>query len=94
MSTPRLAFDKSITCKMDFTDPRIDILCFHADPSKFGQNEVAKLLDIDEAGSPFFAELSYKRPPRRKECDYQGDAVRVRYFGHACIVIQTRKHAL
>jgi L-ascorbate metabolism protein UlaG (beta-lactamase superfamily) len=90
MSTPRLALDKAFTCRMEFADPRIDLLSsMRTHPHSL--NEVANLLDVDMKTTPLFADFFTDVAPRRKECDYQGDGVRVRYFGHACIVIQTAK---
>ena len=90
MSTPRLGLDKALTYKMEFSDPRIDLLSsMRTRPHSL--NDVAKLLDVDMIRTPLFADFFTDVPPRIKECDYQGDGVRVRYFGHACIVIQSAK---
>jgi L-ascorbate metabolism protein UlaG (beta-lactamase superfamily) len=37
-----------------------------------------------------FRALFTPKPPLRKEPHYTGDGVRVRYFGHACVLLQTR----
>lgn len=90
MTTPRLLLDRTFMRKMEFSDSRIDILSsmrIHPQPLE----DMARILDVDMINMPVFKDFFTDTPPRRKEHDYRGNGVRVRYFGHACIVIQTSK---
>jgi L-ascorbate metabolism protein UlaG (beta-lactamase superfamily) len=56
--------------------------------------ELARALNLpaEDAGrlEPFLT----REPPERKAPDYDGDRVRVRYFGHACVLVQTADVAI
>lgn len=87
-STPRLADGKNLHLPIPFNHEGIDELFKMRDtPQPFGY--VKELLGVpDEQDEKFRTFLSEGRPPRPTR--YDGDGVRVRYYGHACILVETR----
>lgn len=87
MSTPRIRSDKTLTIRAQFSDPALDVLArMRLEPVRLG--------DLEERfGVPDLAahheHLFSMEPPQRNQPDYLGDGVRIRYFGHACVLIQT-----
>lgn len=88
MSTPRLDGDDSLHLSMDFADPRLDVLGSLRTASR-PLGEVAGLLGIADADVPAFSRFFTEAPPARNTPQYTGDGVRMRYFGHACVLFQT-----
>ncbi|WP_414575222.1 thioester reductase domain-containing protein [Anabaena sp. CCY 9402-a] len=87
LSTPRLEDDQSIHLKMAFSDRRLDQLCqMRHTPHPY--NDIRETLQIQPQQESLFADFFTTTPPN-PEPDYTGEAVRVRYFGHACVLIQT-----
>jgi L-ascorbate metabolism protein UlaG (beta-lactamase superfamily) len=88
-STPRLPRPGALTLKLPFNDPRLDELSkMKYTPQPFGV--IKELLDVkDEDAEQFSAFFSEKSPAPRAA--YDGDDIRIRYFGHACILIETRE---
>lgn len=94
MSTPRLPGPNSQFFKMPFSDPRIDTLLAMRDrPGSV--DGMARLLEVPEADLPAFREYFTETPPNRKpDRGYSGDGVRMRFFGHACVLFQTKDVAV
>jgi L-ascorbate metabolism protein UlaG (beta-lactamase superfamily) len=87
MSTPRLDSEDAVHIRMPFDDPRVDDLFRMIDtPRPWREVRDRYLPDGDD---PRFRELFTAEPPRPYE-PYRGDGVRWRYFGHACILVETR----
>jgi L-ascorbate metabolism protein UlaG (beta-lactamase superfamily) len=92
LSTPRLSDDRSIHLQVPFADGLIDELFrMRHDPQTLGYlGERFSRLDIaDPILLSLFTETEAPRPQR-----YSEDGIRVRYFGHACILIETRDVAI
>lgn len=89
MSTPRLDTPDSLSFKMSFCDKRIDALA--AMRSRAGDlDELAKLLDVSEEAMPLFRTFFRSEAPLSNGSqDYAGAGVRMRYFGHACVLFQS-----
>ena len=89
MSTPRLDCGNSLRFEMTFSDKRLDVLASmrtQARPFK----EIADLFAVSEEAASAFAELFTSTPPAvNGAARYSGDGVRMRYFGHACVLLQT-----
>ena len=87
LSTPRLSSQNSLQINLPFCDRRWDQLFKMRDVSQdyqqlkddFGICEI----DTDTFQSFFTSEIPTKKP------NYQGNDVRIRYFGHACILFET-----
>ncbi|MEM6435268.1 MAG: SDR family oxidoreductase, partial [Cyanobacteria bacterium P01_D01_bin.115] len=87
MSTPRLPDDSSLFLSIPFADPRLDQL-FQMRHTAGSVSAIATLFNIPEQKLSFFYSLFTAESPRKPE-PYQGDGIRVRYFGHACVLIET-----
>lgn len=89
MSTPRLPTPGSLALKMKFSDPRIDLLAAsrtRAQPFE----QLVRELGIGQAELPLFRDMfTTEAPLDRGERQFTGEGVRIRYFGHACVLIQT-----
>lgn len=88
LSTPKLVNSNILRVNMPFKDKRIDRLFAMEDkPGRFGdiKREFHIGPDMEELFSTFFtteAPAPYER--------YDGDGVLTRYFGHACILVETK----
>lgn len=87
LSTPRLKDEISIKLDIPFSDAAID----HLFKSKSTPQTLESMFDVcrvqkDDQNlfSSFFTEV----PPKRY-LPYTGDGIRWRYFGHACILVET-----
>ena len=87
LSTPRLPDDESIHLNMAFCDRSLDQL-FQMRHTPQPYEDIRDTLQIPPHQESLFAEFFTTTPPNL-EPDYTGEAVRVRYFGHACVLIQT-----
>jgi L-ascorbate metabolism protein UlaG (beta-lactamase superfamily) len=88
MSTPRLPSATRLNLPIPFSDPRVDALArLRYVPGRFA--EVCDTLGVG-AAAPVFANFLTTTPPVRNAPHYDGDAVRLRHFGHACVLLQTR----
>lgn len=88
LSTPRLDSPEILHLNISFDHPGIDVLSkMKRTPGSI--NEIAALLGVQEADRALFDSFFTKQtyPAYSK---YEGPAVRMRYFGHACILIETQ----
>lgn len=93
MSTPRLPDEQSYFKKMEFSDPRLDLLSrMRTQPAALA--DVYRAFDIGESNKALFESFFTSKAPTRKEPSYEGAGVRVRYFGHACVLIQTERNSI
>ncbi|MFP5287118.1 MAG: MBL fold metallo-hydrolase, partial [Thermoanaerobaculia bacterium] len=87
LSTPRLPENGDVHLKIPFAHPGIDQLFqMKTEPQTFAAIKDALELP-DEHDEPFSAFLT-PEPPRSYPA-YQGPGMRWRYFGHACILLET-----
>lgn len=88
MSTPRLLDEGQIDWPLPFDDPRVDEL-FALDARPRGLAEVRELLGLggaDEEGLlPLLSSEESGPAPA-----WESDTPRVRYFGHACVLVEWR----
>lgn len=88
LSTPRLPDDEFLELKVPFAHPGInELFKMKQVPQTFSFIKEALELD-DEQGKRFMPFLTEEKPPDRPR--YTGNGVRVRYFGHACVLLETR----
>lgn len=88
MSTPSLDTPECLSFKIRFSDPRLDVLA--ATRSRPGSlKQLAQLFEVDAQQMPVFSNFFTNSAPPQRATDYQGDGVRLRYFGHACVLFQT-----
>jgi L-ascorbate metabolism protein UlaG (beta-lactamase superfamily) len=101
-STPRLDTEGAIHLRRPFRDPAIDALfAMRATPGSI--DEIGAALGIEPRDAALFATLFTDQPPRPPQGSterspngnrYDGDGVRIRYFGHACVLIESRDVAI
>jgi L-ascorbate metabolism protein UlaG (beta-lactamase superfamily) len=92
LSTPRLPAEGDIHIDVPFKHSGIDLL-FSARRTCRTKSELADALPLpQEAQSRFLTFLTSDPPPPYRA--YDGNGVRWRYFGHACILIETSSIAI
>lgn len=88
LSTPRLANDHSLLINLPFKDAKWDNLFKMREiPQEY--SDIKAALAINDSDDTLFAEFFTSQPPEKKP-KYDGDEVRIRYFGHACVLIETK----
>lgn len=86
-STPRLEGNNCLQVKLPFSHPALDEL-FKMRQQPQPLDNIKRSLNINAEGEELFAELFTRQSP--PECaNYSGEGVRVRYFGHACVLIES-----
>ena len=93
MSTPRVAIPKSYFKKIDFSDPRLDLLSSMRTHSA-SLKELSHQFSIESETKLTFQSFFTSEPPKRNLPNYTGEDVRVRYFGHACVLIQSSRNSI
>lgn len=91
-STPRLKNDGNLHLDVPFNHEGLqELFKMKQTPREYGWIKKALGVgdDDDALFSTFFTE---KAPPQ--PASYDGDGVRVRYFGHACVLIETRSTSI
>lgn len=87
LSTPRMTEPGDVFLHRPFHDPAIDELFkMKSTPQTLG--DLREILGLDDAQTEAFARFLTPEPPRSYE-RYTGRGVRWRYFGHACILVET-----
>ncbi|ELR97037.1 thioester reductase domain-containing protein [Gloeocapsa sp. PCC 73106] len=86
LSTPRLPNAQSLHIPLPFSDRRFEQL-FKMKEQPGSYSAIIKALEIQNTSlfASFFTQDTPQREPK-----YQGEDVRIRYFGHACILIETK----
>jgi L-ascorbate metabolism protein UlaG (beta-lactamase superfamily) len=92
LSTPRLESDSLFHLRVPFDAPVIDeVFSLKTSPRKWG--EVKELIKPYEQSEALFR--SFLTPATPPPCPrYSGAGVRWRYFGHACVLLETREFNL
>ena len=88
LNTPRLLQEAQISCNMPFDDVRVDRL-FELSLKPSTLAEVRELLSLDQSSDKALLPLLSSHeimPPAR----WAEDSVRVKYFGHACVLFERR----
>ena len=88
LSTPRIDSPNVLHLQIPFSHPGIDYISKMKRMS--GEiSEAARLLNIPENKMSLFESLfTPEEPPKYRP--YEGDKVRMRYFGHACVLVETK----
>lgn len=89
LSTPRLKDEHCLHLNLPFNDQRLAQLFKMKDFSQ-SYTQIKDTLGIKDEDEPLFSSFFTEQPPQR-EPKYSGDGVRIRYFGHACILIETKE---
>lgn len=90
LSTPRLDEEDEVYLNVAFADKKLDHLFqMKEEPSVLA--EVIEMFDVSSLKQPLFESFFTTTPPLNSEDrNYQGEGIRLRYFGHACMLLQTR----
>jgi L-ascorbate metabolism protein UlaG (beta-lactamase superfamily) len=88
LSTPRLPGEATINIEKSFAEPAYDEL-FQMRRTSGSYESVREALAISGSKEPLFRSFFTESKPRPAE-RYQGAGLRVRYFGHACLVLETK----
>ena len=92
LSTPRLDNERAVHLAIPFCDAAIDyIFRLKAEPRPLG--EIFERCRVPLLDQPLFGSFLTRVAPR-KYLPYQGDGIRWRYFGHACILVEARNLSL
>jgi L-ascorbate metabolism protein UlaG (beta-lactamase superfamily) len=91
LSTPRLDNQDYLRLRIPFRDRRWDELFrMKGEAGCFG--EIRDVLELnDEEAELFKTFLTTEKAAERPDSRYRGAGVRIRYFGHACLLIETRE---
>lgn len=95
LSTPRLNDEGIIHCDIPFKDEVIDqLFAMHRIPrSEDAVNQIAEKLQISEDQRALFDSFFTKEKPA-EYVPYSGPGIRTRYFGHACVLVETSELSL
>jgi L-ascorbate metabolism protein UlaG (beta-lactamase superfamily) len=88
LSTPQLPDDNHVYLQLPFSSPALDELFrmkFEPQPFEY----IRELLGVENGAVELFSTFFTTEAPWKAE-SYAGDGVRIRYFGHACLLIETR----
>ncbi|QRO01972.1 MBL fold metallo-hydrolase [Archangium violaceum] len=88
-STPRLEGESPLWLKVPYRHEGLDEL-FRMRTTPGSPGKVAEMLGVPSSAATEFAALFTETPPRRPE-RWTGDGVRMRYFGHACVLMESRE---
>lgn len=90
LSTPRLNQEDEVYLNIAFSDSRLDNL-FKMKEEPQSLPKILEMFEIPETKKnlfhTFFTTTPLSIPEDR---NYQGEGVRLRYFGHACVLVQTK----
>ena len=88
LSTPRLPDDSVVHLKIPFDSPKFDELFrMQREPNSLAY--IKNLLGVTKEQESLFESFFTKSPPETYK-RYAGEGVRTRYFGHACILVETQ----
>jgi len=89
LSTPRLLDDKYLELNIPFNHEGVDELFkMKRVPQTFGYIKEKLGLRPDQE-KMFYSLLTEEKPPERPR--YTGEGVRIRYLGHACVLLETKE---
>ncbi|PJD95575.1 MAG: polyketide synthase [Legionella sp.] len=95
LSTPRLSFDQELVWNIPFKSKELDLL-FSSREQGMTQEQLLSFFVRHFADTPANKELflsfftDKKNPVNEEYKRYTGDEVRIRYFGHACVLIESK----
>ena len=90
LSTPHLDQDNEVCLNVPFSDSRLDTL-FQMREIPKNLAEIQESFNIPESKQTLFESFFTMDPPTKPDDrNYNGDGVRLRYFGHACLLVQTK----
>lgn len=88
LSTPNLGSSEQVYLDRPFRSAELDEL-FKMKTESQPFNYIKELLEVQESDEQRFSSFFTAEPPAMPS-RYNGDSVRIRYFGHACILIESK----
>lgn len=93
-STPRIKYDDEVSLRIPFSDQRLDLL-FRTKNEPCDIKQISELLGVTETQQALFKTFFTITPHKKKQDNnYLDQGVRVRYFGHACVLVQTQSTSI
>ncbi|AUS45230.1 MBL fold metallo-hydrolase (plasmid) [Ralstonia solanacearum] len=92
LSTPRLPDATSVCVQLPFESPVLDRF-FRARYEPTPVSRLADELGIAQESRALFRSFFTSEPPAARQ-RYQGEQARIRFFGHACLLLETRAFSL
>lgn len=90
LATPRLDQENEVYLDTPFCDSRLDKL-FRMKNEPKSYEEVLEVFQIPQSKQNLFNSFFTTTPPNASsDRNYTGEGIRLRYFGHACILVQTK----
>ncbi|MBP6952744.1 MAG: MBL fold metallo-hydrolase [Alphaproteobacteria bacterium] len=90
LSTPRLDQNDEVYLDIPFSDSKLDRL-FRMKETSDNLNEIQKMFEIPQSKQHLFQSFFTIAPPSlADDRNYHGEGIRLRYFGHACMLMQTK----
>jgi L-ascorbate metabolism protein UlaG (beta-lactamase superfamily) len=87
LSTPRLPSDALLHWRVAFDDPAVDgLFRLKSIPQQYPA--IRETVTVENGSEPLLRALLTTEPPPRYE-RYKGRGARWRYFGHACVLVET-----
>ena len=91
LSTPRLNQNNEVSLNIPFSDPKLDIF-FRMKDEPMDSIKLKNLFSIPIEKQKLYNSFFTVKPPSNSSTkNFQGDGIRLRYFGHACVLIQTKE---
>jgi L-ascorbate metabolism protein UlaG (beta-lactamase superfamily) len=89
LGTPRLRSSEAIDLDLNFSSPGIDGL-FRTRNHPMTYDAIRDSLGVEIEDERLFKNCFTTEAPRPRD-PFEGDSFRIRYFGHACLLIESRK---
>lgn len=91
LSTPRIEYEDEVYLNIPFSSKKLDQLFeMRTKPNEIDQ--IMNMFSIPETKLNLFRSFfTSEKPSISSDSEYLGEDVRVRYFGHACVLIQTKE---
>lgn len=93
-STPRLDQDDEVYIQIPFSDKKLDYLFMLKQQPDELENIIKSLGIKKEKQSLFQSFFTTTKPIQKKDRNYKEEGVRVRYFGHACVLLETNSTSI
>ena len=88
LSTPVLSGPDKMNLKISFRENALDEL-FKMKKVPQSYSHILELLNVPEQNEPLFRSFFTTQKPK-EYCKYADDYIRIRYFGHACILVESK----
>ena len=90
LSTPRLNQEDEVYLDIAFSDSKLDTF-FRMKEEPQSLTKIQEIFEVPQSKKCLFQSFFTTTPPRiPDDRNYYGEGVRLRYFGHACVLVQTK----